>query len=114
MSMDAVAARARSSKATIYRAWPTKPDMVMDALIHHFGDSPTAPDTGSLRGDLLAHMAGVREVANSPEGSVIAGLMSAARLNPELSRTRATSYVVSILVGAGMLGMFLFMTYHLS
>ena len=37
MSMDAVAARARASKATIYRAWPNKPDLVMEALVHRFG-----------------------------------------------------------------------------
>lgn len=87
MSMDAVAARARASKATIYRAWPTKPDLVIEALVHRFGPTPEPPDTGSLRGDLLAIMCTACEVANSPDGAVITGLMSAATRNPELSET---------------------------
>jgi AcrR family transcriptional regulator len=87
MSMDAVAGRARASKATIYRAWPNKPDLVTEALVHRFGGAPEVPDTGSLRGDLLALMTGACTVACSPEGSVVTGLMSAASRSPELSRT---------------------------
>ena len=87
MSMDAVAARARASKATIYRAWPNKPDLVTEALAYRFGDAPVVPDTGSLRGDLIAHMTGACQVANSPDGSVITGLLTAATRNAELART---------------------------
>jgi AcrR family transcriptional regulator len=87
MSMDAVANRARASKATIYRAWPNKPDLVTEALVHRFGDAPEIPDTGSLRGDLIALMTTACMVACSPEGSVVTGLMSAASRSPELSRT---------------------------
>lgn len=87
MSMDAIAARARASKATIYRAWPHKPDLVMAALRHHFGDTPEPPDTGTLRGDLIAHLRPTCQVADSAEGNVVTGLLSAATRNPELSRT---------------------------
>ena len=87
MSMDAVAARARDSKATIYRAWPNKPDLVTESLVHRFGGVPSAPDTGSLRGDLIALMTGACQIANSPDGAVITGLLTAATRNAELSRT---------------------------
>lgn len=87
MSMDAVAARARASKATIYRAWPHKPDLVIEALVHRFGGTPEPPDTGTLRGDLIALMTGACRVADSPDGAVVTGLMSAAAHNAELSRT---------------------------
>ncbi len=87
MSMDAVATRARASKATIYRAWPCKPDLVNEALIHRFGTSPEAPDTGTLRGDLLALMTRACQLANSADGAVITGLLTAAARNEELSRT---------------------------
>jgi len=87
MSMDAVAARARASKATIYRAWPNKPDLVMEAVAHRLGPVPLPPDTGSLRGDLLALMAKACEIAKSPDGAVVTGLMTAATHNPELART---------------------------
>lgn len=87
MSMDAVAARARASKATIYRAWPAKPDLVMDAVVHHFGWAPEPPDTGTLRGDLVALMTTACHVAMSKDGAVLTGLASAAARNPELART---------------------------
>src|SRR5262245_37799618 len=62
MTMDAVAARARASKATIYRRWPGKPQLVGDAL-RRCGPGPKAeiPHTGSLRGDLIAMLHHVRD-----------------------------------------------------
>ena len=87
MSMDAVAARARASKATIYRAWPNKPDLVMDAIMYRFGGQPEAPNTGTLRGDLIALMSGACQIANGPDGAIVTGLMSAATRNVELSGT---------------------------
>lgn len=87
MTMDAVAARARASKATIYRSWPNKPELVAEAIIHRFGDSPTPPDTGSLRGDLLETVGLACTVVNSSDGDVISGLMTAASRDPDLGRT---------------------------
>lgn len=57
MTMDAVVARARAGKATVYRRWPSKAHLVHDAIVRmaqHDVDLETAPDTGSLRGDILA------------------------------------------------------------
>jgi AcrR family transcriptional regulator len=87
MSMDAVAARARASKATIYRAWPNKPDLVMEAIRHRFGDATTPPDTGTLRGDLVALLRQACGLACSEDGAVVSGLLTAATRNPELSET---------------------------
>ena len=55
LTFDAVATAARASKATLYRRWPHKRDLVIDA-VGLFIDCPAEqdPDTGSLRGDLLA------------------------------------------------------------
>jgi len=87
MTMDAVATRARASKATIYRTWPDKPGLVAEALISRFGATPQAPDTGSLRGDLMALMALACTLTNSPDGEVLTGVMTAASRNPALGRT---------------------------
>ncbi len=87
MTMDAVATRARASKATIYRTWPDKPGLVAEALISRFGPTPDAPDTGSLRGDLMALMSRACEFINSPDGEVITGVLTAAARNPALGRT---------------------------
>jgi AcrR family transcriptional regulator len=55
VSMDAVAERAGVSKATIYRWWPTKESLALDALYTQWAAAqPSDVDTGLLRGDLLA------------------------------------------------------------
>jgi len=57
VTMDAVAARAKASKATIYRRWAKKDDLVIDALQRSFADRTHAlPDTGNLRDDLVARL----------------------------------------------------------
>ncbi|WP_433614804.1 TetR/AcrR family transcriptional regulator [Dactylosporangium sp. CA-139114] len=85
MTMDAVAARARASKATIYRGWPSKPELVMEAIEHRFGGSMEPPDTGSLRGDLLAQLGAVCAAAEGADGAVFTGLLTAATHNEELA-----------------------------
>lgn len=52
LTMDAIAARTRSSKATLYRQWKGKPELVATALRHHKPVSPADVDTGTLSGDL--------------------------------------------------------------
>jgi AcrR family transcriptional regulator len=53
MTIDGVAARAGVGKATIYRRWDTKEDLVVDAFLQRCRDHVVSPDTGTLRGDLL-------------------------------------------------------------
>jgi AcrR family transcriptional regulator len=79
VSMDAIAARAGVSKATIYRWWPTKETLALDALFHDWEGVP-AVDTGSLRGDLLKLLRPwVRLAAARPYGRVIAALLTEAQ-----------------------------------
>lgn len=57
MTMDMVALRAKAGKATVYRRWSSKADMVLDAVARMKRDQvdlANLPDTGTLRGDLLA------------------------------------------------------------
>ncbi|GAA4879184.1 TetR/AcrR family transcriptional regulator [Actinomycetospora straminea] len=57
LTMDMVAARARAGKATMYRRWASKQDLVLDAVERFRGaqvDLAALPDTGSVRGDLVA------------------------------------------------------------
>jgi hypothetical protein len=58
LTMDAVATEAKASKATLYRRWSSKPELVVDAVCSH-KEHPPVPDTGSLRGDLLAAYCGL-------------------------------------------------------
>jgi AcrR family transcriptional regulator len=76
LTMDAVAKRARASKATLYRRWETKPSLVVEALVR----AKSAPhvvdhDTGSLRSDLLStYCGGLDAAATTAMGSVITAL----------------------------------------
>ena len=53
LTVDDVAAEGRASKATMYRRWPTKADLVLAAVIDGISQVSVAPETGSLRGDLI-------------------------------------------------------------
>ena len=53
LTVDAVAATARASKATVYRRWPSKAELVLAAFIEGVRQVAVPPDTGTLRGDLL-------------------------------------------------------------
>ncbi|PRI16443.1 TetR family transcriptional regulator [Mycobacterium shigaense] len=53
LTVDAVASAARASKATVYRRWPSKAELVLAAFIEGVRQVAVAPNTGTLRGDLL-------------------------------------------------------------
>ncbi len=84
VSMDAVAERAGVSKATIYRWWPTKETLALDALYTEWaGFQPDPRDTGSLRGDLLALLRPwARAVRSRPYARVIAALLTEVHTDP--------------------------------
>jgi AcrR family transcriptional regulator len=81
VSMDAVAARAGVSKATIYRWWPTKEALTLDALYHEWDAvRPHSRETNSLRGDLISLLrAWVRLISERPYGRVVAALLAKAQ-----------------------------------
>ncbi|WP_242579494.1 TetR/AcrR family transcriptional regulator [Streptomyces sp. MST-110588] len=79
LSYEAVAGRAGTSRPVLYRRWPTKRELVLAALRHQAPPLPDAPpDTGDLRGDVLAllrlvvrrmrELAPVREVLAAEQG----------------------------------------------
>jgi AcrR family transcriptional regulator len=83
LTMDAVAARAHASKATIYRRWPGKAALVVDAL-HRSKGSNVNPDTGSLIGDLEAMSQGFCSPENSVNAKIMLGLITALAHDAEI------------------------------
>jgi len=97
LSMDALAERAHAGKATIYRHWSGKAQVVAEA-VHRMkgGGVPTTfPTTGSLRGDLLAAMDVIACSATDVDAAIIAGVMSAMRSDPELAELVRTQVLDS-------------------
>lgn len=84
MSIEGVAARAGVGKATIYRRWPGKEDLVGAALLS-LNQDVRVPDTGSVRDDLNALVGEFRRhTLESPIGPVIGRLVSATISSPGL------------------------------
>jgi AcrR family transcriptional regulator len=82
LTVDKVVARAHASKTTVYRRWPSKAELVCAAFAHavHIG---TAPDTGSLRGDLLA-LADIIARDAGLYGRTVAGILAVGDRSPQL------------------------------
>jgi AcrR family transcriptional regulator len=85
LTMDAVATAAKASKATLYRRWSTKAELVVDAISRAKGcPMPEEVDTGSLRGDLVAMACGAGGFTDEMPMSVIAGLLTALHRDADL------------------------------
>src|ERR1700677_123606 len=85
LSIEEGAARAGGGQTTIYRRWPSKGLLALDAFVTSFREEQPLPDTGTLRGDLLAALhAWVRAVTQTPMGPVLTGLIAEAQHDPEL------------------------------
>ena len=85
MSMDAVAARAHASKATIYRRWASKFDLVLDAVRCRAAETFDLPDTGSLRGDIVATLRAMADGIGGDDAELMAGVLRAMQSAPDLA-----------------------------
>jgi AcrR family transcriptional regulator len=87
LTMDAVAQRAKASKATLYRRWNGKVSLVIDALHHHHQhEAATVPvDTGTLRGDLIESYCGSGGLTDKPEVAAFGAILTAIMRDPEFA-----------------------------
>ena len=96
MTIDMVAARAKAGKATVYRRWSSKSDLVIDAVACMKGprlSEDELPDTGTLRGDLVALIKPHAIEDGQRKLAVMAGLVSMLSSHPELADA-ATAAIV--------------------
>ena len=84
LSMDVLAQRDRVGKATIYRRWPSKEALILDAL-RTMATPLSDPDTGDLRADLLSYLGAIAERFAAGRGSdVLPHLIEASCFDPQL------------------------------
>ena len=92
LTMESVAARAKTGVAVLYRRWQNKDDLVLAAIKHYGTTRPVViPDTGTLRGDMLALLHGINDGRNSftvVVSAAFAGLLSSSGLTPAEVRAR--------------------------
>jgi AcrR family transcriptional regulator len=79
LTLDAVATTARASKATLYRRWPTKAELVLAAFVEGTRQVAVDPDAGTLRGDLLQLGEQIRAHVSIHAGTIRAVLVETSR-----------------------------------
>ena len=89
MSLEQVARRAGTAKTSLYRRWPSRDDLIVDALRTFVGgtgiEQAAIVDRGSLREDLLAHARHLVAELTPPRIAVLSGLLLALRTRPALA-----------------------------
>lgn len=85
-----VAERSGYSRSTLYRHWPERIDFLRDLSARAESAAHSAPDTGNLRGDLLAELVAYRTVLFSSGGATLAALISLAEHSIDAQTIRAT------------------------
>jgi AcrR family transcriptional regulator len=92
LSIPQVAEIAGVNKTSIYRRWPTKADLVRDALAIAINHSGEAPNTGALRTDLIALASALAAFTQSRAGTALIRIMLAEGSNPEMRSLANAAY----------------------
>lgn len=90
LSVPEIAALAGLNKTSVYRRWPTKGDLVREALTTSMGHAGEVPDTGDLRSDLLMLARAAVGFVESPQGMGVLRTLLAEGANPEVREFAAS------------------------
>jgi AcrR family transcriptional regulator len=85
VTMEAVAAAARTSKPVLYRRWPDRGALLRDTLLRIATAAIPHDDTGSYRTDMLAILRGWAALFTGPQAAVLRAAVGAAAHDPELT-----------------------------
>jgi len=94
LSLEAVAARAGAGKQTIYRWWPSKAALVMEALSQAATRQISLPDTGNVEEDLLLLLEAIfTRISSSGAGKAMAGLVAEAQADPTFAEAFRSGFI---------------------
>lgn len=86
LTVEGIAQRAGVAKQTVYRWWPSKTDILLDAFVTDAAEELTPPDTGDLTVDLVAHLGAIgRFLTASDAGAVFRALAAEGQHDPRLA-----------------------------
>jgi AcrR family transcriptional regulator len=94
-TIDAIRDRSGVSKTTIYKHWPNRLCVAVDAFAERLAHDASLPDTGTARGDFIDQMRRVSAFYASPVGSVFAQLMANAMQDEEAAEWLRARFLVS-------------------
>jgi AcrR family transcriptional regulator len=104
LTMDAVALKAKASKATLYRRWNGKVSLIIDALLHdhqqHHYTEHGPVDTGSLRGDLIEAFCGHGGLTDKPEVDAFGAILTAITRDAAFAEAFRTQVLAPKLAGS--------------
>src|SRR2546422_650576 len=86
VSVEAIAAQAGVAKTTIYRRWPNKAAVVMDAFMERFGSGTQFPRAAKVTDSIRLQMRTMAQAFSSRDGAVVKALLAEAQFDPELAR----------------------------
>lgn len=94
VTIEAIAGRAGVSKKTIYRWWPSKSAVLLEAFTEALVDATPFVDTGDIAADIRTHVTGaVRLLSTPPFGPAYAGILSEIHHDDELAETVRTQLI---------------------
>jgi AcrR family transcriptional regulator len=93
LTIEGIAARACVGKTTIYRRWPNKASIVMDAIFEEISPKIPFPDTGDAREDLRRQMRALVKALNGPMGRKIALLLANSQLDEEMAEAFRSRWI---------------------
>jgi AcrR family transcriptional regulator len=92
-TMEAIAARASVSKVTIYKWWPTRGSVAVDAYFHRFKETMDFGDSGELAGDLASQMQSVIEAFRGRGGEIMAELIGQSQTDQVVAETLRSRWI---------------------
>ncbi len=85
VSINAIAAEADVAKQTIYRWWPSRTAVILDALVVGTMRATPFPETDDIRADFESHLRTVIRLFNSPTGRIVREMLAEAQTDPAIS-----------------------------
>ena len=94
LTVDGIAARAGTGKQTIYRWWPSKDDVLLEALADRAALDVVVPDQGSYRADLQAFLMASFALSRQPQvAEILRALMAQAQIDEEFGQRFRASFL---------------------
>ncbi len=93
-TMEAIAARAGVSKVTVYKWWPSRGAMAVDAYFHRFDETYTHVDTSDVAADLTTQVRLLLRSFRGRAGEIMAELIGRAQSDPALAQTLRTGWLL--------------------